>query len=133
MIDGHEWQLDFHYRENGTGKNYYKSGCVKFIEKTENTVNATVLDENKFKVKIKLYDNKYVDSISCDCGEESCEHMAACLHLLSNEEVPDNKNKFREIEDILYNLKDDELIKFVKKQLKNDYNFYREFKEEFGL
>ena len=59
--------------------------------------------------------------------------MAACLHLLSNEEVPDNKNKFREIEDILYNLKDDELIKFVKKQLKNDYNFYREFKEEFGL
>ena len=133
MIDGHEWQLDFHYRKNGTGKNYYKSGRVKFIEKTGNTVNATVLDENKFKVKIKLYDNKYVDSISCDCGEESCEHMAACLHLLSNEEVPDNKNKFREIEDILYNLKDDELIKFVKKQLKNDYNFYREFKEEFGL
>ncbi len=133
MINGHEWQLDFHYRKNGTGKNYYKSGRVKFIEKTGNTVNATVLDENKFKVKIKLYDNKYVDSISCDCGEESCEHMAACLHLLSNEEVPDNKNKFREIEDILYNLKDDELIKFVKKQLKNDYNFYREFKEEFGL
>jgi len=38
-----------------------------------------------------------------------------------------------EIKDILYNLKDDELIKFVKKQLKNDYNFYRKFKEEFGL
>ena len=133
LIDEHEWQLDFHYRKNGTGKNYYKSGCVKFIEKTGNTVNAIVLDEYEFKVKIKLCDNKYVDSISCDCGEGSCEHMAACLHLLSNEEVPDNKNKFREIEDILYNLKDDELIKFVKKQLKNDYNFYRKFKEEFGL
>ncbi len=133
MIDEYEWQLDFHYRENESGKNYYKSERVKFIEKTGNTVNAIVLDDNEFKVKIKLCDNKYVDSISCDCGEESCEHMAACLHLLSNEEVPDNKNKFREIEDILYNLKDDELIKFVKKQLKNDYNFYREFKKEFGL
>ena len=133
MIDVYECQLDFHYRENGTGKNYYKSVRVKFIEKTGNTVNAIVLDEYEFKVKIKLCDNNYVDSISCDCGEESCEHMAACLHLLSNEEVPDNKNKFMEIEDILYNLKDDELIKFVKKQLKNDYNFYREFNEEFGL
>ena len=118
MIDEYEWQLDFHYRENESGKNYYKSERVKFIEKTGNTVNAIVLDDNEFKVKIKLCDNKYVDSISCDCGEESCEHMAACLHLLSNEEVPDNKNKFREIEDILYNLKDDELIKFVKKQSK---------------
>ena len=42
MIDGYEWQLDFHYRENGTGKNYYKSGRVKFIEKKGNTVNAIV-------------------------------------------------------------------------------------------
>ena len=57
--------------------------------------------------------------------------MAVCLHLWSNEEVPDNKNKFMEIEDILYNLKDDELIKFVKKL--NNYNFYRKFKKEFGL
>ena len=23
MINGYDWQLDFHYRENGTGKNYY--------------------------------------------------------------------------------------------------------------
>ena len=109
MIDGYEWQLDFHYRENGTGKNYYKSGRVKFIEKKGNTVNAIVLDDYKFKVKIKLCDDKYVDSISCECGEQSCKHMAACLHLLSNEEVPDNKKKFREIEDIFDNLKDDEL------------------------
>ena len=91
------------------------------------------MDEYEFKVKIKLCDDKYVDSISCECGGQSCEHMAACLHLLSNEEVPDNKNKFIEINEILDNLKDDELIKFVKKQLQNDYNFYREFKEEFGL
>ena len=89
------------------------------------------MDEYEFKVKIKLFDDKYVDSISCECGGQSCEHMAACLHLLSNEEVPDNKKKFREIEDIFDNLKDDELINFVKKQLKNDYNLYRKFKEEF--
>ena len=57
--------------------------------------------------------------------------MAACLHLLSNEEVPDNKNKFMEIDEILDNLEYDELINFVKKQLKNDYNFYRKFKEKF--
>ena len=130
MIDGSDWQLDFHYRENGTGKNYYKSGRVKFIEKNGNVVNAIVLDDYEFKVKIKLCDGKYVSSISCDCGEESCEHMAACLHLLSNEEVPDNQNKFREIDEIIDNLESDELIIFVK-QLKNDYNFYREFKEEF--
>ena len=133
MINGYDWQLNFHYRENGTGKNYYKSGRVKFIEKSGNTVNAIVLDEYEFKVKIKLCEDKYVDSISCECGGQSCEHMAACLQLLSNEEVPDNKNNFIEINEILDNLKDDELIKFVKKQLKNDYNFYREFKEEFGL
>ena len=126
MIDGYEWQLDFHYRENGTGKNYYKSGRVKFIEKKGNTVNAIVLDDYKFKVKIKLCDDKYVDSISCDC-----KHMAACLHLLSNEEVPDNENKFIEIEGSLDNLKDDELTNFVKNQLISDYNFYKEFKEEF--
>lgn len=131
MIDGYDWQLDFHYRENGTGKNYYKSGRVKFIEKNGNRVNAIVLDDCEFKVKIKLCEDKYVDSISCECGEQSCKHMAACLHLLSNEEIPDNKNKFIEIDDILDNLKDDELIRFVKEQLKNDYNFYREFKEEF--
>ena len=131
MIDGYEWQLDFHYRENGTGKNYYKTGRVKFIEKNGNTVNAIVLDDYKFKVKIKLCDDKYVDSISCECGEQSCKHMAACLHLLSNEEVPDNENKFIEIEGSLDNLKDDELTYFVKNQLISDYNFYKEFKEEF--
>ena len=123
--------IDFHYRENGTGKNYYKSGRVKFIEKKGNTVNAIVLDDYKFKVKIKLCDDKYVDSISCECGEQSCKHMAACLHLLSNEEVPDNENKFIEIEGTLDNLKDDELTNFVKNQLISDYNFYKEFKEEF--
>lgn len=131
MIDGYDWQLDFHYRENGTGKNYYKSGRVKFIEKNGNTVNAIVLDDYEFKVKIKLCDEKYVDSISCECGEQSCKHMAACLHLLSNEDVPDNQRKFREIDEILDNLESDELIIFVKKQLKNDFNFYREFKNEF--
>jgi hypothetical protein len=57
--------------------------------------------------------------------------MAACLHLLSNEEVPDNENKFIEIEGTLDNLKDDELTNFVKNQLISDYNFYKEFKEEF--
>lgn len=131
MIDGHDWQLDFHYLENGTGENYYKSGRVKFIEKIGDTINAIVLDGYEFKVKIKLIDDKYVDSISCDCGGESCEHMAACLHLLSNEEVPDNNEKFREIDELIDNLESDELIKFVKKQLKEDYNFYRKFKEEF--
>lgn len=131
MIDGHDWQLDFHYRENGTGENYYKSGRVKFIEKIGDTINAIVLDEYEFEVKIKLIEGKYVDSISCNCGGESCEHMAACLHLLSNEEVPDNNEKFREINGLIDNLESDELIKFVKKQLKEDYNFYRKFKEEF--
>lgn len=131
MIDGYDWQLDFHYRENGTGKNYYKSGRVKFIEKNGNTVNAIVLDDYEFKVKIKLCDEKYVDSISCECGEQSCKHMAACLHLLPNEDVPDNQRKFREIDEIVDNLESDELIIFVKKQLKNDFNFYREFKNEF--
>ena len=131
MIDGHDWPLDFHYLENGTGENYYKSGRVKFIEKIGDTINAIVLDGYEFKVKIKLIDDKYVDSISCDCGGESCEHMAACLHLLSNEEVPDNNEKFREIDELIDNLESDELIKFVKKQLKEDYNFYRKFKEEF--
>ena len=57
--------------------------------------------------------------------------MAACLHLLSNEDVPDNQRKFREIDEIVDNLESDELIIFVKKQLKNDFNFYREFKNEF--
>lgn len=90
-----------------------------------------LLDDYKFKVKIKLCDDKYVDSISCECGEQSCKHMAACLHLLSNEEVPDNENKFIEIEGSLDNLKDDELTNFVKNQLISDYNFYKEFKEEF--
>ena len=131
MIDGNDWQLDFHYQENGIGENYYKSGRVKFIEKTGNYVNAIVLDEYEFKVKIKLDDDKYVSSISCECGEPSCEHMAACLHLLSNEEVPDNKEKYREIDDIIGNLESDELISFIKKELKNDYNIYREFKKEF--
>ena len=90
-----------------------------------------LLDDYKFKVKIKLCDDKYVDSISCECGEQSCKHMATCLHLLSNEEVPDNENKFIEIEGSLDNLKDDELTNFVKNQLISDYNFYKEFKEEF--
>ena len=90
-----------------------------------------LLDDYKFKVKIKLCDDKYVDSISCECGEQSCKHMAACLHLLSNEEVPDNENKFIEIEGSLDNLKDDELTNFVKNQLISDYNLYKEFKEEF--
>lgn len=36
-----------------------------------------------------------------------------------------------EIDEIFDNLKDDELIRFVKKQLKSDYNSYREFKDEF--
>ena len=57
--------------------------------------------------------------------------MAACLHQLSNEEVPDNENKFIEIEGFLDNLKDDELTNFVKNQLISDSNFYKEFKEEF--
>ena len=64
-------------------------------------------------------------------GGQSCEHMAACLHLLSNEEVPDNTDIFEEIDKIIDNLENDELINFIKKQLENDYNFYREFKEEF--
>ncbi|MBQ2636281.1 MAG: hypothetical protein IJG09_06250 [Methanobrevibacter sp.] len=133
MIDRRDWQLDFHYRENGRGEEYYKSGCVKFIEKYGNIVNAVVLDEYEFKVKIKLFEDKYVSSISCECGGQSCEHMAACLHLLSNEEVPNNEVKFCEIDEIIHNLENDDLINFVKKQLKNDYNFYREFKKEFIL
>lgn len=133
MIDGDDWQLDFHYRENGEGENYYKSGRVSFIEKTGNVVNGIVQDGYDFHVKIKLSDGKYVGSISCECGGQSCRHMAACLHLLSNEEVPDNGDKFSEIDEILDKLEDDELMGFVKKQLKEDYNFYRRFRQEFLL
>ena len=135
MIDGYEWQLDFHYRENGTGKTRILQTIATFLNlgtiEPFKSINAIVLDDYKFKVKIKLCDDKYVDSISCECGEQSCKHMAACLHLLSNEEVPDNENKFIEIEGSLDNLKDDELTNFVKNQLISDYNFYKEFKEEF--
>ena len=107
----------------GRGWDYYESGTVDFLERTENGYKATVEGNYDYEVEVEIDDNEVVDMF-CDCpyaeDGNNCKHMAAVLYEIEEgpaqevaEKRPDSSNIRTELENVIKNIEEPELRKLL--------------------
>ncbi len=117
------------------GFNYYKDGDVLKVEQVgEKEFSAVVFGSSLYNVYVKIKDGEITESY-CDCPYDfgnTCKHEVAVYYKIRKSEFIDTKEKIGEI---LGNLDDEMLRRFVNNLLKKDrdfrQNFLRKFDEDF--
>ncbi len=113
------------------GKNYYKGGDVKKLEKVgENEFSAIVLGSEKYSVYVKLNGASIVEH-ECDCPYDwgdVCKHKVAVFYQIRGGNFSDTGDK---LNTLLENLHDSALRRFTSNLLKKDRRFRQEFLREF--
>lgn len=86
------------------GWEYYRSGAVEHLVKTENTVEAIIRGSEYYKVKI-VCDRDEIEETYCSCPYAAkgypCKHMAAALYAAENrqdESLADSSSVVRPVE-----------------------------------
>ena len=96
---------------------------VDCINRSINMLSGCVMeDDEEYWVYIELDDNFEIKSMECDCGKTKCHHMTALLHAGNFKYQRDIE--FEELVDDLDNTK-------LKKFLKNQISYNKEIQEEF--
>lgn len=103
------------------GQDYFQSGAVFGLEKTEMGYAATVEGSYKYEVEIEIYDEEVVEMF-CDCpyaeGGDYCKHMAAVLYEIEDtekcmvegelEKIQSETRKLSELETIIKRIPEEE-------------------------
>ena len=86
-----QWQHHFANATLARGREYFRSGRVKELEKIDSTYFAQVYGSYKYSVIITLRGST-VSNMECSCpyaeGGENCKHMAAVLYAIQAENGP---------------------------------------------
>jgi uncharacterized Zn finger protein len=113
------------------GLDYFNDGYISRLEKVgENEFSALVFGTEKYNVFVKL-DGRTITEYECDCPYDygdTCKHAVAVFYKLRANDFTDSAEKLREILDNLHN---DALRRFVNNLLKKDRNFRTEFLRTF--
>ena len=113
------------------GKGLFKDGDVRKVEKvSENEFSAAVAGTNLYTVYVKLNGETIVE-YECDCPYDhgnTCKHAVAVFYKLRAKDFTDSAEKLKEL---LENLHNDALRKFITNLLKKDRKFRIEFLREF--
>ncbi len=113
------------------GLDYYQNGYVPKVEKvSENEFSAIAYGSGRYNIYVKLEGRNIVEK-SCDCPYDwgdTCKHEVAVFYKLRAGDFTDSAGKLREI---LGNLTDKALRKFVSDLLKKDRDFRNEFLRTF--
>lgn len=113
------------------GFGYFKGGDVKKLEKVgENEFSALVFGTEKYEVFVKL-DDRLIVEYDCNCPYDwgdTCKHAVAVFYKLRAKDFTDSAEKLTQLLD---NLNDDALRKFVNNLLKTDRDFRNEFLRTF--
>ncbi len=113
------------------GKNYYKSGDVKKLEKVgENEFSAIVFGSRKYSIFVKTNGDAIMEH-ECDCPYDYgdvCKHKVAVFYAIRNGKFSDESSK---LNSLLENLHEAALRKYVSNLLKKDPKFRHEFLREF--
>lgn len=137
------WKELFDEDRLDRGYNYYISDKVYDIVLTDDSITSKVegSKSNIYEVKITFKDNE-IDSLYCTCpycyADFNCKHMVATLykkeeieHNTRNNILDDNFNELTLFSDILKNLDDTKLRRFVYDKYCNDSEFMEEFISKF--
>lgn len=113
------------------GLDYYKSGDIKKHEKVgETEFSAVVFGTSKYSVYVKLNGETIVEH-ECDCPYDwgnICKHEVTVFYAIRQGDFTDMSVK---LNDLLENLHESALRRFVSNLLKKDYSFRRDFLREF--
>lgn len=113
------------------GYDYYKRGRVQKIEKVgENEFTAIAFGSDDYEIYVKIDGERIVES-ECDCPYDwgsVCKHEVAVYYQIRYGNFTEINDKTSEI---LENLHNDALRKFVSNLLKRDRKFRRKFMLEF--
>jgi uncharacterized Zn finger protein len=117
------------------GYGYFQDGSISKVEEIgEGEFNAVAFGTNIYDVYVKV-DGETIVEYYCDCPYDwgdTCKHEVAVFYKLRNKDFVNTGDKISEILDNLHN---DALHRFVSALLKKDrkfrQNFLREFDEDF--
>ena len=84
-----EWNEEFAPHILARGKKYFEEGCVRRIQRSNNTYFADVTGTYEYEVEITIEDGAIAErKCNCPYGEsDNCKHMAAVLCALEREDV----------------------------------------------
>ena len=109
------------------GYDYYKRGRTAKVEKVgEGEFNAIAFGSDDYEVYVKIEGERIVE-YECDCPYDwgnTCKHAVAVFYQIRYGNFSNTGDKTREILD---NLRDDALRRFVSIMLKKDRRFRRKF------
>lgn len=113
------------------GLDYFENGYISKVEKVgENEFSAIAYGNDRYNIYIKLDGRKIVEH-ECDCPYDYgdvCKHKVGAFYKLRAGDFTDSAEKLHEI---LGNLTDKTLRKFVSDLLKKDRDFRTEFLRTF--
>lgn len=113
------------------GYDYYKRGRVARVEQIgEGEFSAVAFGSDDYEVYVKTAGERIVE-YECDCPYDwgdTCKHAVAVFYQIRYGNFSNTGDKMSEILDNLHN---DALRKFVSKMLKRDRGFRRKFLREF--
>jgi len=120
------------------GEDYYLSGSVGTVEKTEEGYHAVVSGTHSYHVNIVMNKSGSVQSMSCSCpyakDGNHCKHEAAVLFELSGEEVPVYEKDSTEndsLNDILNSLSREKLIQELQEHAASDSEFRSRLEQKY--
>lgn len=119
------------------GYDYYLDNKVCDVSQKDDFIIATVKGTDNYKVALRIDDDSFVDG-GCSCPYSNsgkyCKHMAALLYYLNeNDNIIDNSNSNNyDLKNIINNVDDKKLRKFIYDGLMNDSSLLNKFRVEFS-
>lgn len=117
-----------------SGYDYYTSGKVSKLRNDDKYITAIVHGNNDYNVKIQIDKEMFING-KCTCpyntNGEYCKHIAALLYYLTEESKRRNNNSF-DLEDVINQINDKKIKKFLYVSLLNDESLLNKFRVEFS-
>ena len=120
------WKQYFPTQILERGYNYYKLDAVEIINSSKCHIDANVEGYNLYKLRI-TFENDNIMSMFCSCPYEgNCKHLAAALYYADNH--PEIFNYEKDVENIINNVSNKDLKKFMIHEIVNDNDLLAKFK-----
>ncbi|MGB3368649.1 MAG: SWIM zinc finger family protein [Acidaminobacteraceae bacterium] len=116
---------------------YFASGLIKELEYVDDEITARVDGSSLYDVRVTIVE-ECIEDMFCDCpyfsDGNNCKHIAAVLYAVNNkhhEIIKEEDHKSESFESILDRLSKEELIDFLKKEMKLDDTMINRFSMRF--
>ncbi len=132
-----DFEDEFEKRILQRGYNYYLEGLVDDVFVEDNTISASVVGTEVYRVQVTI-DRKKVVDFYCTCpyfeDNGECKHIVALLYYINNEDVKEYDkitSKRQNIKDVLNKIDANDLKSFLVNLLNNNEKVYDAFRKNF--